>query len=237
MFQGKKHLLLFFMIILLILIIGISTTSFVILTQKKTFPKKITNPLIINLSKIKSKNTLYLDEVIQKRRSVRQFTTKTPTTLQISHLLWAMQGITEIEKGFRIVPSAGALYPLEIYIVKTDGVWHYLPKRHALELITKENIKHDFIEAVYHQSAINMAPIVIVITADYHRTTSKYGTRGIRYVHLEAGHAAQNLLLEAISLGLSAVTIGAFNDEVVGKLLCLSAKETPVYIIPIGYKK
>lgn len=189
------------------------------------------------LPKPQINKTMYLDQAIAQRRSVRSFTDKQLSPNQISQLLWAAQGITEPTKGYRAAPSAGALYPLELYVVKADGIWHYLVQQHTLRLIVKGDMRDKLAEAALGQSPVKNAPISIIITANYKKSTRKYHERGIMYTHLEAGHAAQNLVLEAVSLGLGSLTVGAFYDKSVAKLLDLPRNEDPLYIIPVGYKK
>jgi len=191
---------------------------------------------IINLPEPKIKGEMSLEEAIKSRRSVRNFDKTEIKLEQISQLLWAAQGITD-EKGHRAAPSAGALYPLELYIVKSEGVFHYIPDNHKLEMILEGDLRKRLKEACLGQQWIKEAPIDIVITGIYERTTVKYGERGIRYVHLEAGTACQNILLQAVSLGLGAVPVGAFHDNQVQEILNLEEENIPFFVIPIGYKK
>ena len=188
-----------------------------------------------------TKGKVSLGETIKKRRSRRSFKDKALNLNQISQILWAAQGITE-EKGYkRAAPSAGALYPLEIYLVVTNvetldaGVYHYNPINHSLDLILSGNYQVVLAKACLGQMFIADAPISIVVTAQYKRTTSKYGERGIRYVHIEVGHVGQNICLETVSLGLGTVTIGAFWDEEVSKVLHLPERHKPIYVLPVGY--
>ena len=191
----------------------------------------------IQLPKPRIYKSLYLDQAIQQRRSVRSFKDKELTLNQISQLLWAAQGITDPNRGLRSAPSAGALYPLTIYLVKKDGIWRYNVNNHSIKLIVSGDLRKNLAQAALGQSPIKEASLSIVITADYKKITPKYRERGIRYTHIETGHTAQNLILEAVALGLSSVTIGAFYDERVKSLLNLPGDEVALYIIPIGYKK
>lgn len=183
-----------------------------------------------------------IEETLLERRSIREYKDESLALKEVSQILWAAQGITEPTWGGRTAPSAGALYPLEVYLAvrKVEdlepGIYHYLPLNHKLIGILEGDINEKLAEAGLNQSCIEKAPINLVITAFYSRTTAKYGERGIRYVHLEAGHAAQNVYLQVQSLGLGTVTIGAFDDDEVRKLLNLSEEETPLYIMPIGRK-
>jgi len=190
----------------------------------------------IKLPKPKLKSDVSLEEVIEKRRSVRSYSSKELTMEQISQLLWAAQGITD-RMGFRAAPSAGALYPLEIYIVNKNGLYHYLPEGHILERKTDKDLRPDLARAALGQHSVETAPFDMIICAVYERVTLKYGQRGIRYTDIEVGHAAQNVHLEAVRLGLDSVPVGAFRDDAVSKVLSLPGNEKPVYIIAIGYKK
>lgn len=186
-----------------------------------------------------------LEEAIQKRRSKRDFTDKSLSLEQLSQILWAAQGITGESWGVKLrsAPSAGALYPLEIYIVVKvngvegleTGVYHYLPDEHSLELHVAGDVYEAFGGACLEQGACRTAPLSLVIAAEYERTTAKYGERGERYVHLEVGHVGQNVYLEAEALGLGTVTIGAFDDERISKVLDLPQEYKPLYIMPIGW--
>jgi SagB-type dehydrogenase family enzyme len=175
-----------------------------------------------------------LEETLAQRRSVREFDEQPLTLAALGQLLWAAQGITN-ERGFRTAPSAGALYPLEIYVATADGVFQYWPVGHQLLVLTQDDARSTLYSAALRQEPVRQAPAVFVVTAVYERTASKYGDeRAQRYVHLEAGHAAQNLLLEAVALELGAVPIGAFEDERVQAALQLPADHQPLYLIPVG---
>ena len=185
----------------------------------------------------KYKGTITLEESLAHRRSERSFKDANLTNEQIAQLLWAAQGITERTWGFRTAPSAGSTYPLELYLVKRDGVYHYLPLTHSLEQIKDIDCRPSLTRASLGQNFIGEAPIVIVIAADFERTEMKYGARAQRYVHLEAGHAAENVLLQAVALGLAAVPVGSFWDDVVKAVLDLPYVHDPLYLIPVGYVK
>jgi len=174
-----------------------------------------------------------LNEALALRRSVRSYTDRLLTWEEISQLLWAAQGVTA-PSGFRTAPSAGALYPLEVYLALPEGWYHYLPQGHRLERLGQEDLREALRVAGLGQGALGDAPAVFVIAAVVARTEGKYGERAERYVHLEAGHAAQNLLLQATALGLGAVSIGAFHDDRVREALRLPASHTPLYLIPVG---
>lgn len=183
-----------------------------------------------------------LETTLHKRRSVRLFQ-NAPLSLQsVSQLLWAAQGITD-QRGFRTAPSAGALYPLEIYVVASDvgglenGIYLYKPSEHSLMFTGEGDYLQVLSQAALWQDAINQAPAVFIIAGMQKRTTSKYGKRGIRYMYMESGHAAQNICLQAVALGLDSVTIGAFTDHEVARILKMEKNTTPLYLIPVGKAK
>ena len=176
-----------------------------------------------------------LVEALEKRRSVRNFSERELGLDQISQILWAAQGITQKATGYRTTPSAGALYPLEIFLVKSDGAFHYEPEEHKLEKLLSGDLREKLAEGSLFQGFIATAPASIVITAVYERTTVKYGDRGIRYAHMEAGHCCQNILLQAVALGLGAVSVGAFDDDYIQNLLNLPSDYKILYVIPVGY--
>ena len=186
-----------------------------------------------------TKGKVSLEEAIFKRRSQRGFQRKDLSLEQIGQLLWAAQGITAKRGGFnfRAAPSAGAFYPLEIYALTKDGLYHYIPGGHKLENLSDKDLRGDLADAALGQGSVASGALDIVICAVYERVTSKYGQRGVQYVHMEAGHAAQNIHLQAVALGLGSVPIGAFNDDAVKKCLSLPAACEPLYIIPIGYSE
>jgi SagB-type dehydrogenase family enzyme len=176
-----------------------------------------------------------LEEALAKRRSVRQFAAKDLTIEQVGQLAWAAQGITAASRGLRTAPSAGATYPLELYIVKADGVFHYLPQGHRLARLSSQDLRPGLSEAALGQGSVRQAGADFVIAAVYERTRARYGDRAERYVHMEVGHAAQNLHLQAVALGLASVPVGAFDDQAVAKALSLPADQAPLYIIPVGH--
>lgn len=176
-----------------------------------------------------------LEKSLSSRRSVRSFIKKAIELEKISQLLWAAQGITEPEKGFRTSPSAGALYPLDVFLLNDDGIFHYLPDEHILIQIDSYNFKNELFEACLLQNSVLEAPVVIIITAYYEKTTSKYGQRGERYVLMEAGHACQNILLQAVAIDLGAVPVGAFDDNKIRDILGTTKENIPLYVIPVGY--
>lgn len=188
----------------------------------------------------KKRSGVSLEETIFNRRSIREYKDEALALEEVSQVLWAAQGITCQWQG-RTAPSAGALYPLEIYLVAgkvnglEPGIYHYRPNGHLLVKIVDGDKRSALFNVCLWQSPINNAPISFVICAEYQRTTQKYGERGKRYVHIEVGHVGQNIYLQAEALGLKTVSIGAFSDEAVKKVLGI--KEEPLYIMPVGRPK
>ncbi len=191
--------------------------------------------LVTPLPSPRASGKMSLEEALAGRRSVRAFGDTPLTPAEIGQLLWAAQGVTSTD-GKRTAPSAGALYPLEIYAVLPDAVYHYEPKGHTLSVHLAGDRRRALGTAALGQAAASKAPVVIVIAAVNERTARKYGAeRTPRYVHLEAGHAAQNVLLQAVALNLGAVPIGAFNDKQVQDALKLPADQQPLYLLPVGH--
>lgn len=174
-----------------------------------------------------------IEETLARRRSVRDYSSEALTWEETGQLLWAAQGITS-EWGGRTAPSAGALYPLETYVVTRDGVYHYIPQGHRVVHTPALGLHEELWRAGLKQDWIREAPAVFVIAAVYERTARKYGDRAERYVHMEVGHAAENLLLQAVALDLGAVVIGAFHDDQVRDILGLPKDHAPLYLIPVG---
>lgn len=179
---------------------------------------------------------LSLEEALAGRRSVREFTGEALTLEEISQLFWAAQGITT-DWGGRTAPSAGALYPLELYVATEEGLYHYVPQGHKLAVESKKDLREALWKAGLQQRALREAPAVFVVTGVYERTRQKYGDRAVRYVRLEAGHACQNLLLQAVALDLGAVPIGAFYDGRVQEALALPEDHRPLYLVPVGHPR
>lgn len=179
---------------------------------------------------------LAVETALRRRRSVREFAAGPLTDAEIGQLLWAAQGVTA-DWGGRSAPSAGALYPLELHAVTASGSLHYLPVGHRAEVTTREDLRPDLMGAALDQEPVGAAPLVVAVVAVPARTAARYGSRARRYVDLEAGHAAQNLLLQAVALDLAAVPIGAFDDDAVAKILTLPAGHEPRYLIPVGHPR
>jgi len=185
-----------------------------------------------------------LERAIKGRRTIRNFRPEPLTQEQFSQILWAAQGITE-DSGFkRACPSAGALYPMEIYAVVGSvgvmgfraGVYHYGPKDHAVGLVSEGDCRNEIARAALSQMWMARAPVNFVITAEYERVTIKYGKRGVRYAMIEAGHIGQNIFLQGEGLGLGVGIVGAFHDEEVIRVMNIPPTHEPLVIMPVGYK-
>ncbi len=212
----------------MVVMLGIVVASCAIGAGEDT-PKPLPPPVLAG--------QMSLEAAIAQRRSVREFTDKALTREQIAQLCWAGQGITNRDRGFRASPSAGALYPIELYIVTADGVDHYRPKGHSLQRHLTGDLRRSLQGAGLDQQPIGRAPACVVITAVVERTARKYGRRAERYCFLEAGHVAQNILLQATALHLGGVSIGAFEDHKVAAVLKLPESHSVLYLLPIGHPR
>lgn len=183
-----------------------------------------------------------VEEAIAKRRSVRTYSSSKITESNLSQLLWAAQGITDKAGGLRTAPSAGALYPLEIYVVTAlvegieEGLYKYNPLSHTLILKKSGNILEDIYNVSLRQDSIKNAAAVIIYCAVFERTAWRYKDRAAQYVYIETGHSAQNVYLQAEALNLGTVAIGAFDNKGIRKVLGLPDEEEPVYLMPVGKK-
>jgi SagB-type dehydrogenase family enzyme len=204
----------------------------------------------IKLPSPQLKGEVSLEETILRRRSVRKYRTEPLSLSQLSQILWSAQGITGTS-GVRAAPSAGATYPLEIFVfigkqgitaseVKQAleelqaGIYRYEADSHSLSLHKPADLRPDLARVALDQEFIIEAPVVIVICALYDRTSRLYGRRGERYVHIEVGHVGENIHLQALALGLATVEVGAFHDEEVRKVLGVDEQIKPLYIMPVG---
>ncbi len=200
----------------------------------------INNP--IHLLPPAEKGGMSLEEAVARRRSIRDFSPEAISRSQLSQILWAASGISGTSSGYRTVPSAGATYPLEIFVVCgknsieeiDEGIYHYNIDSQSLTLHHKGDVRLPLARAALAQTFIYQAPLDIVICAEYERTTLHYGLRGERYVYMEVGHAGQNIYLQATALGLATVAVGAFHDEQVAEVLRLDKQYKPLYIMPVG---
>ena len=208
---------------------------------QKGYCQKMNQPAhtngIVALPAPEKSGKISIESAIFARRSIRSFEKSALSMGEIGQILFAAQGVTDEQNGFRAAPSAGATYPLETYCITPDAVFKYSPKRHALKKLKQGNHRNALSRAALGQACVELAPCSIIFTAIMERTTGRYGKRGIRYVHLEAGHAAQNIHLQAVALGLGSVPVGAFEDDSVKEVLGCGENEVPLYIVSIGRPK
>ena len=219
-------------IILFCLIAGWMTTTYQAKAQTTMPIIELPNPL--------AKAGVDLNRVLHDRRSQREYSAAPLTLVELSQLLWSAQGISH-PAGFRTAPSAGALYPLELFVVSARveglaaGIYHYQNKSHSLRLIAEGEHRQRLAKAALGQDVIEQAAAIIAITAVYARTARKYGSRAERYVHIEVGHVAQNIYLQTTALGLGTVLVGAFDDTHVQQALELEPDQAPLGLMPIGH--
>jgi SagB-type dehydrogenase family enzyme len=180
------------------------------------------------------KGSVSLEETLARRRSVRSFADTGLTESELGQLLWAAQGVTDSARQFRTAPSAGATFPLETYAATPTGVFRYRPKEHALQSLATNDVRAALAEAALGQACVRTAGAVVAFAAVPGRTTGRYGARGLMYVHMEAGHAAQNVHLQAVALGLGSVAVGAFDADQAARVLGLPEGETLLYLVPVG---
>lgn len=194
----------------------------------------------VRLPAPRSDSDTSIERALSGRRSIRDYRDAPLTLAEVSQLMWAAQGVTDARAGFRTAPSAGATYPLELYVVVGNveglraGVYRYLPHRHEIARTRDGDIRGALASAALNQSSVERGAAVLVFAAVYERTTRRYGERGVRYVHMEAGHASQNVYLQAVALRLGTVVIGAFDDDRVQRTLLLPSGEHALYLMPVG---
>jgi SagB-type dehydrogenase family enzyme len=213
--------------------------------DSKEVKKDRTAGRVIGLPGPLKKGALSVTEALWKRRTCRRFAAKPLEKAQLGQILWSAQGLNSKAGGLRTAPSAGALYPLEVYaLVINEGVrdvapgaYRYRPRSHDLVMVREGDLVPELSACGYSQTFFARSPLTLIIAADYDRTTWKYGDRGIRYVDMEAGHAAQNVSLQAAEMGLAVGFVGAFQDDRVSALVPLGKKEKPLYILPVGYAR
>lgn len=239
--KKKRHIVI---TLVFLLVFSLSLTVSCLKTEKIdeiTTPSKAASSERIKLPEPVYDSPTSIEQALLKRRSVREYKDESLTLTEVSQLLWAAQGITG-PGGLRTAPSAGALYPLEVYVVVgnvnnlSDGIYKYKPNEHELERIKEGDKRAELCIAALGQPWVKDSAIALVFSAVYERTTQKYGERGIRYVHMEVGHAAQNVYLQAVSLNLGTVVVGAFQDDAVKLITNMADDEDPLYIMPVGKK-
>ena len=193
----------------------------------------------IKLPETQTVGTVSVEEALTKRRSTREYAEAGLTLSEAGQLLWSAYGVTSPE-GFRTAPSAMTLYPLEFYLSATlvdglsPGIYQYVPTSHELKKVGDESKREELYAASFEQTALAGAPAILIITGSYDRTKEKFGESGPDYVHMDLGHAAQNVHMQAVSLNLGTVVIAAFRREEVKRTVGLPEEETPLYMMPVG---
>jgi len=191
------------------------------------------------------KGTVSVEEALKARRTHRSFQPRPLTLKQFSQILWGAYGVTAQKYGsfLKTAPSAGALYPLDIYGVVgqggvetlAPGIYHFRPENHALELVKQGDLRAEVARQALQQMWMAKAPLILVITGDYNRSNIKYGPRGVTYTHIEAGHVGQNIFLQAEAIGLKAGIVGAFNNQQIIRVMGFPTSQDPLLIMPVGY--
>lgn len=195
---------------------------------------------VIPLPSPERSGSLSIEQALDERRSVREYRPDPLEVAQIAQLAWAAQGVSDARRGYRTAPSAGATFPLEVDLLIhgvdgiEDGVYRYLPGEHALRLRFGGDHREALARAALGQAWVREAPVVMVLSAVLARTEGRYGERAERYVHMEAGHAAQNVYLQAVALEIGTVVVGAFDDDGIASVLQLERGEQPLYLLPLG---
>lgn len=198
---------------------------------------------VVKLPAPAPKGAMSVEEALKKRRTIRHFASRPLNLNQVSQLLWGADGVSD-PRGLRTAPSAGATYPLELYLVVGErgvdhcapGLYRYNPQAHALEPAAGGDLRAAVARASLHQTWMAEAPVMVVIAAVYGRCMARYGNRGVQYTHMEVGHVGQNLFLQAEALGLGAGIVGAFEDRTLARILKLPEEHEPLLIMPVGYR-
>ncbi|MEN4018331.1 MAG: SagB/ThcOx family dehydrogenase [Methanobacterium sp.] len=232
-------------ITLILLIILLAAVIAYLIWPKSNETQQIIVTGTVDLPEPQITGNISVEQAIHDRRSVRRYTNQSLTLQDISQLMWAVYGITNQTTKFRVVPSAGRTYPLEVYLsigrdgVKglNEGVYHYNPFNHSLEQILGNDVRPELSQAANGQPWVKEAPVNIIITGNYHKMIDKYKDEKLstRFVDMEAGHAGQNIYLIAESRNLATVALGSFRDDSVRQILRIPANEKTLYIYPVGY--
>jgi SagB-type dehydrogenase family enzyme len=239
--ERKKKLVL---VILIIVFISVLSLYYFSGSKKSVY----TSRNVISITSLPSPvltGNVSVEEAIQNRRSVRKFSNESITMGNVSQILWAAQGITDNQSSLRAAPSAGQVYPLELYVIVgtngvsglQEGVYHYVPSNNTLEKVMNGDLRSDLSGIANGQPWVKQAPINILITGNYRKMINKYTDKELstRFVDLEAGHVGENIYLQSESLGLATVSLGSFNENQLIQLLNLPSNETPIYIFPVGH--
>lgn len=202
------------------------------LGQRRT---RLSPQKIIQLTDPNLTGKLTFEEALAKRRSVRQFSSQALTRSQIGQLAWAGQGVTDRQRGLRTAPSAGAIYPIELFFATAEGVYGYRPTEHSLLQISEQDIRSNLARATATPEPVIGAGCAIIVTGSSRKLAKRFGSKARTYLALEAGHVAQNIQLQAVCLGLGSVTVGGLDTAAVRKVCRMSRELEPLYVICVGY--
>ena len=217
-------------LIILAIVVACFTTLCLGRSRTRSAPQ-----MVIQLTDPNLKGTVTLEDALARRRSVRQFSSEPIKRSQISQLAWAGQGITESQRGLRTAPSAGAIYPIELLFAMQDGLFVYRPTDHSLLQTGDQDVRNMLAAAASMAESVSGAGCDIIVAGSVRKMTTQYKENARRYMHMEAGHIAQNIQLQAVCLGLGSVTVGGFDSKEVRKVCKLSRELEPLYIICVGY--
>ena len=205
----------------------------------------VTRAAGISLPVPSHKGTITVEEALKARRTHRSFKARSLTLKQLSQILWGAYGVTATVSGYylKTAPSAGGLYPIDIYTVVGEGgvdtlapgVYHFRPENHSIKCVKQGDVRAAVATHSVHQMWMAEAPVMLVITGEYARCTIKYGPRGVTYTHIEAGHVGQNIFLQAEALGLKSGIVGAFNNKQIIKTMGIPTNHDPLLIMPVGF--
>lgn len=236
----SNNILWIFLSIFIIFFLGYTFTS-------KSFNKKSSGGGKMKLPQPETKGKISVEKAISERKSIRNFKNSPISLTQLSQIAWVAAGkkVDAVTTATRTYPSAGGIYPINLYIVVSrvkdleKGIYKYFPEAHEVKLIKKGSFNNLLSQAALGQYSVKSASVNLVFTANYSKTARRYGKRGeVRYVHMDLGHAAENVYLQVEALGLGTVSVGAFNDEKVEEVMGLKdSAQSPIYIMPVGKPK
>ncbi|MEN6384576.1 MAG: nitroreductase family protein [Phycisphaerales bacterium] len=189
---------------------------------------------IIKLPQPKINGVVSLEQALENRRSIRQFTDEALTIDQIGQICWAAQGVTEPNREFRTAPSPGAIYPIQLYVFLPDGLYLYAPARHELSLVIDKDLRLSIFNSSFNQRVVQKAPCTFMLAGDVKKVEAKYRSRGERFTYIEAGHIAQNIQLQATALALGSVPIGVIDTKTIAQICKLPIGQEVIYLIPVG---
>jgi SagB-type dehydrogenase family enzyme len=189
---------------------------------------------VIKLPKPVTNGSVSLEQAIENRRSIREFTDETLTLNQLSQLCWAAQGITDPNRDFRAAPSPGAIYPIELYVFLPEGLYLYEPTRHELTLTIDRDLRQSLFNSSFNQRVVQKAPCTFMFAGAVKKVEAKYRNRGEKFTSIEAGHIAENIQLQAVTLGLGSVPIGVMDTKTIAQFCKLPETLEVLYLVPVG---